>query len=92
MNIGTPELIVIFVLALIFFGPQKLPEIGRSLGKTLRELKKASRDLSSVLHLDDDYEVEREVSNVKETIQDSVSGIEEDNELNRSGVDGSEKG
>ena len=35
MGLGTPELIIIFVVALIFFGPRKLPELGRSLGKAL---------------------------------------------------------
>jgi sec-independent protein translocase protein TatA len=44
-NLGMPEIIVIFVLALIVFGPRKLPEIGKSLGKGLAEFKKASNDL-----------------------------------------------
>src|SRR5450830_1566053 len=47
--LGFPELIVIFVIALIIFGPRKLPEIGRSLGKSLAEFKKASNDLRSTL-------------------------------------------
>jgi sec-independent protein translocase protein TatA len=48
-SLGFPELIVIFVIALIIFGPRKLPEIGRSLGKSLAEFKKASNDLRSTL-------------------------------------------
>jgi sec-independent protein translocase protein TatA len=44
-NIGTPEILVILAVALILFGPKKLPEIGKSLGQGLRELKKASRDV-----------------------------------------------
>jgi len=54
MNIGTPELVLIFVLALVFFGPKKLPEIGRALGSAIRELKKASRELSSAIKLDEE--------------------------------------
>ena len=47
--IGMPELIVIFVIALIIFGPRKLPELGRSLGKSLGEFKRASNDLRHTL-------------------------------------------
>jgi len=44
-SIGMPELIVIFFIALIIFGPRKLPELGRSLGKSLGEFKRASNEL-----------------------------------------------
>ncbi|GAB1792668.1 MULTISPECIES: twin-arginine translocase TatA/TatE family subunit [Priestia] len=44
-NIGMPGLIIILVIALIIFGPSKLPEIGRAFGSTLREFKKSTRDL-----------------------------------------------
>jgi TatA/E family protein of Tat protein translocase len=44
-NIGVPELIIIFILALILFGPKKLPELGRTLGKALGEFRKASADM-----------------------------------------------
>jgi TatA/E family protein of Tat protein translocase len=47
--IGLPELIIIFVVALIVFGPRKLPELGRSLGKSLAEFKRASNELKSTL-------------------------------------------
>lgn len=49
MNLGFPELLVIFVIALIVFGPRKLPEIGKSLGKTLAEFKRASNELRRTL-------------------------------------------
>jgi TatA/E family protein of Tat protein translocase len=48
-SIGMPELIIIFVIALIIFGPRKLPELGRSLGKSLAEFKRASNELKSTL-------------------------------------------
>ena len=46
-NIGFPELIVIFVVALLVFGPRRLPELGRSLGKGLAEFRRASTDLKN---------------------------------------------
>ncbi|MDM5212971.1 twin-arginine translocase TatA/TatE family subunit [Peribacillus sp. NJ4] len=46
-SIGIPGLILILVIALIIFGPSKLPEIGRSFGNTLKEFKKATNDLIS---------------------------------------------
>jgi len=48
-NLGFPELIIIFVVALLVFGPRKLPELGRSLGKGLSEFKRASNDLRNTL-------------------------------------------
>jgi TatA/E family protein of Tat protein translocase len=45
VNIGTPELILILVIALVVFGPKRLPEVGRTIGKSLREFRKASQDL-----------------------------------------------
>jgi len=44
-NLGFPELVVIFVIALLVFGPRKLPELGKSLGKSLAEFKKATNEL-----------------------------------------------
>ena len=48
-SIGMPELIIIFVIALIIFGPRKLPELGKSLGKSLAEFKRASNELKTTL-------------------------------------------
>lgn len=48
-SIGMPELIIIFTVALIVFGPRKLPELGRSLGKSLQEFKRASNELKHTL-------------------------------------------
>lgn len=46
-NIGIPGLIIVLVIALIIFGPSKLPEIGRAFGSTLKEFKKSTRELVS---------------------------------------------
>ena len=51
---GSGELIVIFVLALLLFGPDKLPELARSLGKGIREIRKASDEFRRQLKIDDD--------------------------------------
>ncbi len=48
-NIGLPELVIIFTIALIIFGPRKLPELGKSLGKSLAEFKRASNELKNTL-------------------------------------------
>lgn len=44
-NIGIPSLVLILVVALIIFGPSKLPEIGKAAGQTIREFKKSTNDL-----------------------------------------------
>jgi len=53
-SLGTPEILAIFVLALIVFGPKKLPEIGRSVGRAIREFKQASQDVVNTLSIDMD--------------------------------------
>jgi sec-independent protein translocase protein TatA len=55
-SIGMPELVIILVIALIIFGPRKLPELGRSLGRSINEFKKASNELRSTL--EDEIRVE----------------------------------
>ncbi len=54
-NIGIPGLILLLVIALVIFGPSKLPEIGRAFGRTLTEFKSATKGLVS----DGDREVEK---------------------------------
>ncbi|HEV8200746.1 MAG TPA: twin-arginine translocase TatA/TatE family subunit [Candidatus Polarisedimenticolia bacterium] len=48
-SIGGPELLLIFVVALLIFGPRKLPELGKSLGKGLAEFRRAANDLRDSL-------------------------------------------
>lgn len=69
-NIGFPELIVIFVLALLIFGPKKLPELGKSLGRGLSEFRRASSDLKN--------SIEREIESAAiptETIQGAINEV-----------------
>jgi sec-independent protein translocase protein TatA len=44
LGLGVPELVIILVIVLIIFGPRKLPDIGKALGSSLRELKKSAAD------------------------------------------------
>jgi TatA/E family protein of Tat protein translocase len=73
-SIGMPELILIFVVALLVFGPKKLPELGKSLGKGLAEFKRASDDLKKTIEDEIDQgkqeaeAVKRQVSEVRNTI------------------------
>ena len=59
-SIGMPELLIILVIALIIFGPRKLPELGRSLGRSLGEFKKASNELQRTLEEEIKVEETRE--------------------------------
>lgn len=60
-GIGLPEMAVIFIVALLIFGPKKLPEIGRSLGKTIRSFQDASKDFQS--------EFQKEAAQIQETVK-----------------------
>ncbi|MBW1715124.1 MAG: twin-arginine translocase TatA/TatE family subunit [Deltaproteobacteria bacterium] len=71
-GIGMPELIIIFVIALIIIGPKKLPDLARALGKGLAEFRRATDQLKANLDMDD---VEDELKGVQEDLADSVSGL-----------------
>lgn len=60
-NIGVPGLILILIVALVIFGPNKLPEIGRAFGKSIREFKKATEGLAD----DIKEEIKEEIKDVK---------------------------
>jgi len=60
-NLGAPELILILIIALLVFGPGKLPEIGGALGKGIREFRKASTELTDTFT--------KEVQETKEAIE-----------------------
>jgi sec-independent protein translocase protein TatA len=61
-SIGMPELIIILVIALIIFGPRKLPELGKSLGRSLNEFKRASTDLQNTLEQEIKIEEQKEAA------------------------------
>lgn len=64
-SLGMPELIVIFVIALVVFGPRKLPELGRSLGRGIAEFKKATNELQNTL--------EQEINADEQRTKDAVA-------------------
>jgi sec-independent protein translocase protein TatA len=69
-GIGLPEMAVIFVLALLIFGPKKLPEIGRSLGKAIRSFQDASNEFQS--------EFKREAEQLEKSIKEPMQATLEE--------------
>lgn len=65
-NIGIPGLILVLVIALVVFGPRKLPEIGSAFGRTLMEFKKGARELTKSF---DEKETDGEIPKHKEIIE-----------------------
>ena len=76
-GVGLPEVTVILILALLIFGPKKLPELGKQLGKTLKSLKKASN------------EFQNEIDQVMNEEDESPKPIESNqtNEINQEKID-----
>jgi len=68
-SLGMQEIIVIFVLALIIFGPRKLPELGKSLGRGMAEFKKASNELKQTW--EDEVRLDKERQDMAEILKDS---------------------
>jgi sec-independent protein translocase protein TatA len=81
-SIGMPELIVIFVIALIIFGPRKLPELGRSLGKSINEFKRASNELKSTL--EEEIRVDEQRTAAKAAAPESPAASTADPSVSRS--------
>src|SRR6202140_3060243 len=78
-SIGMPELILIFIVALLVFGPKKLPEIGKSLGKGLAEFKRASDELKKSIETETEQR-KNEVAAVTEhapSVRSSLFGAPE---------------
>ncbi len=69
-SLGMQEIIIIFILALIVFGPRKLPELGKTIGKGLAEFKKASNELKQTW--EDEVRLDKEKETVSEIIKDTA--------------------
>ncbi len=74
-SLGMQEIIVIFVLALIIFGPRKLPELGKSLGRGLSEFRKASNELRQTW--EEEVRLDKERDSISDMLKDSPSGPKE---------------
>jgi sec-independent protein translocase protein TatA len=74
-SLGMQEIIVIFVLALIVFGPRKLPELGKSLGKGLAEFKKASNELKQTW--EEEVRLEKEREAMSEVLKDTSDTLKD---------------
>lgn len=70
-DLGAQELIVIFIVAFLVFGPKRLPELGRTLGKGIRELKAAMRNVKDTLE-ESELHVSKEIKEAKNDLQESL--------------------
>ena len=75
-SLGLPELLVIFAVALIVFGPRRLPEIGRTLGKALGEFKKASDELKNTIEREVRVEELKQLTTTQVPLAETVSRSE----------------
>ena len=72
-SLGTQEIILIFILALLVFGPRKLPEIGKTIGKGLAEFKKASNELKHTW--EEEVKLDKEKAALNEAISESTGNL-----------------
>jgi len=76
-SVGFPELLFIFVIALLLFGPRQLPNIGKSLGRALGEFRRASNDFKRTIEeevaADEIKSVERELRQTAAEVKDAVT-------------------
>jgi TatA/E family protein of Tat protein translocase len=76
-QLGFSEMLVIFIVALLVFGPKKLPELGKSLGKGIREFRKATDELKSTWH-DQVRDIENPLNDVKRDIHNMGQDMKSD--------------
>ncbi len=73
-TLGVPEIAVIFILALVLFGPKKLPELGRTIGKAMTEFRRASNDLKATFDREM-HTLERESKEIQSTTRQTAREI-----------------
>ena len=72
-GIGMPEMILILAIALIVIGPKKLPDLAKSLGRAMREFKKATNELKETMQIDSDVEdVKKAFSGISDDVKEAV--------------------
>ncbi|NOZ67761.1 MAG: twin-arginine translocase TatA/TatE family subunit [Deferribacteres bacterium] len=71
-DLGTQELILIFIVAFLVFGPKKLPELGRALGKGMRELKAAMRGVKESFEEAGAADAAEEIKKTKASLEESI--------------------
>lgn len=76
LNIGPPELILIFVIALVIVGPQRLPELGRTIGKGLREFRKMQDEVKDLVNTGMGDEFKETAAELKRTASDLKSATD----------------
>jgi TatA/E family protein of Tat protein translocase len=86
-SLGMPELLLILVIALIVFGPKKLPEVGRSLGKAMREFKRTTEDIKGKfeeqLNAEEFKDIKSGLNDIKKEVSGTLEFPNEIKDLNR---------
>ena len=97
-SIGFPELLVILTIALLIFGPKKLPEVGRSIGKALREFRRTSDEIKDKIEeeiqADEFRDIKKDINNtinISGKTENKKTGQDKKEEINK-GTKGNEQG
>ncbi len=77
-NIGLPELILIFIIALVVVGPEKLPEVAKTLGRTFAQIKGALEEVKETIEEEARKELEKPISQFEEDIKKEVESFYEE--------------
>ena len=89
-SLGIPELILIFIVALLVFGPKRLPEIGRTLGKALGEFKKATDDLKNTIEREVQVEEMKQLTSTSNITPPSTPVVSRDEPVAAVPVEGTD--